>query len=99
MVYKNLFTYSDSGQKTLRDVGNNDTDEENDSLQPEISQDEGNDEEGDTEENSHSGDDVDEMGNLLGNRGLIDLQTRGQVSNTSHHRVVTDLHNNATAGT
>ena len=71
----NILTYSDSSKKTLRDVGHNDTNEEDDSFKPMVAQDEGNDEESHTEENSHSGDDMDKMGNLLSNGGFSDFKT------------------------
>merc|ERR1719336_2872195 len=61
-------THSDSGKETFRDVGHDDTDEEDDSVQPVVTQDEGDDEEADTEEDSDASDDVDEVLDLLGNR-------------------------------
>ena len=60
-------TYGDSSEQSLRHVSHNDTNEEDDSIEPVISQDEGDDEEGHSEENGHSSDDMDEMGNLFGN--------------------------------
>ena len=44
------FTYSDCGQQPLRHVSHNDADEEDDSLQPGVSKDKGEDEERHTKE-------------------------------------------------
>ena len=63
-------TYCDSGKETLRDVSDDDSDKEDDSLKPVVLQDESQEEEGDSEEDSDSGDDVDEMFDLDSDRGL-----------------------------
>merc|ERR1719336_712712 len=91
-------THSDSGKKTLRNVGDNDTDQEDDSIKPVVAEDEGNDEEGDSKEDSDTSDDVDEMGNFLGNGSLIRGQTRGKTSNPAHHRVVPDVDHHTDGG-
>ena len=49
-----LYTHSDSGKKTLRYIGHNDTNQEDDSVQPVVTQDEGNDEECHSQEHSHT---------------------------------------------
>lgn len=50
-----------------------------------VAEDEGDEEEGDSEEHGHSGDEVDEVVDLLGDRGLARVQTGGQTSDTAHH--------------
>merc|ERR1719471_937869 len=67
-------TDGDGGQETLGDVGDDDTDQEDDGVQPVVAEDEGDDEESDSEEDGDTGDDVDEMGNFLGNGSLIRSQ-------------------------
>ncbi len=68
-------THSDSSQETFWHVGDNDTDEEDDGLQPPVSKDEWEDEEGDTQEDSHASDDVDEVLDLFGDGSFSALQT------------------------
>ena len=46
---------SDSCKKTFWHISNNDTNEEDDSIQPVVAKDESNDEKADTQEDSHSG--------------------------------------------
>ena len=84
-------TDSDSGEETLGYVCHNDPDEEDDSVEPVVAEDEGDDEEADAKEDSDSGDDVDEVLDLLGNGGLINLQTRCESSDSSHDCVVSDV--------
>merc|ERR1719384_1086505 len=81
----------DGGQQTLGHVGHDDTDQEDDGVQPVVAEDEGDDEESDSEEDSDSGDDVDEVSNLLSNGSLVALQARGQTSNPAHHGVVSNV--------
>ena len=94
-----LMTHCDSGEQTLGHVGDNDTDEENDGIQPVVAQDEGDKEEGYTKEHSHPRDDVDEMLDLPGDRGLTHLESGGQVGNTAHDGSVTGTDDHAAAGT
>lgn len=69
-----LCTHRNCGQESLRYVGHNDPDEEDDGLQPGVTQDERQDEEGHTEEDGHAGDDVDEVLDLLGDGCLKVVQ-------------------------
>ena len=55
----------DGGEETLGHVGHDDPDEEDDGIQPVIAEDEGNDEEGNTEEDSNASDNVNKMCNFL----------------------------------
>lgn len=80
--------HSDSGEKTLRDVGDDDTDQEDDGIEPVVLEDDRNDEERDAEEDGHAGDDVDEMVDFLGDRGVSGVETRGEVSDTTHYGAV-----------
>ena len=66
MSPSSLPTHSDRGQQTLWHISHDDTDEEDDGLQPSVTQDEGQDEEGHAKEDSHARDDVDEVLDLLG---------------------------------
>ena len=81
-------TYSHSSQKSLRHISYNDTNQEDDSIQPVVLQDEGDNEERHSEEYSHSSDNVDKVSNLTSNGCLSNLQSRSEVSNTSHHSPV-----------
>jgi hypothetical protein len=92
-------THSDSGEQTFGHVGHDDTNEEDDSVQPMVAEDESNDEEGHTQEDSHTSDQVDEMVDFLGDGGLAGAQTGGQASNTSHDSVVSAADDNAHGGT
>ena len=93
-----MATHRDRCEQTLWHVGDDDSDEEDDSIQPVVAEDEGDDEEGDAEEDSHARDDVDEVLNLVGDGSLTHLQATGQVCNSSHHRAVTSRDHHATAG-
>ena len=76
---------SDGGEETLGHVGHDDADQEDHGVEPVVAEDEGDDEEGDSEEDGDGGDDVDEVLDLLGNRGLTSLKTGGKTSNSAHH--------------
>lgn len=58
-------TYSYSGQKSLRHIGNNDANEEDDGFQPGVSENQRQDKESHTEEDGHACDDVNKVLNLL----------------------------------
>ena len=92
-------TYSDCGQQTFRYISHNDTNQEDDSLEPGVTQRERQDEEADTKEYSHGWDDMNEMLNLNGDGGISDGQTRGEIGNTSHDSSVTSLNDDAMTGT
>ena len=92
-------TYSDSSQQTFGHVSHDDTNQEDDSIQPIVAQDEGDDEECDAQEDGHARDDVDEVVDLLMDGGLAHLQPGGQVSDTTHHSVVSRAHHDATTRT
>ena len=91
--------YRDSSQKSFRYISYNNTNEENDSIQPEIVEDESNDKEGNTQEDGHTSNQVYEMGNLFGNRSFSDFQSRGQVSYSTHDGFVSSSDNDTTACT
>ena len=86
-------------KKTFGDVSDDDADEEDDGIEPLVAQGQGDDEEGDAQEDGHSGDEVNEMGNFTSDGRFIGLQTRSQSSDASHHRVVTDADDNGTGRT
>jgi len=90
-----VIAYGDSSKQTLRYVGDNDTNEEDDSVEPVVAEDESNDEEGNAQEDGHASDQVDEMVDFLGDGGFSSVQTGSQTSNTSHDSVVTAADDNA----
>lgn len=61
------------------------TDKEDNSIKPVVAEDKGDDEEGDTEEDGHASDQVNEVVDLLGNGRLSRVQTGSQTSDTSHY--------------
>ena len=89
----------DSSQQSFGYVGDDDTDQEDDSVEPLVAKSQSNDEESDTEENGYSGDEMDKVGNLTSNRSLASVQSRSQTSDTTHHRVVTDADDNCACST
>lgn len=82
-------THSDSGQETLRHVGHDDANEEDDGLQPAVAQDERQHEEGDTQKHSHPCDQLDEMFDLHGYGRPPNFQAWGQSGYAAHHRPIT----------
>lgn len=90
------YTYSDCGQQPFRHVSHNDADKEDDSLQPGVTQDDGQDKKGDTQEDGHTCDDMDEVLNLFGDGGFAGLQARRQSSNATHDCAVSSADNKAT---
>lgn len=78
-------THSDSGQQPLRDIGHNDANKENDSLQPAVAQENGEREENDTKEDGQWGDHLNKVFNLYSNGGLANSQAWGQGGNAAHH--------------
>lgn len=91
-----MSTYSDCSQQSFRHVSHNDTNEEDDSLQPGVTQDDGEDKECDTKEDGHACDYVDEVLNLFGDGGFAGLQARGQSGNATHDCAVSSADNKAT---
>ena len=78
---------------TFRHIGNNNSNQENYSIQPMVSKDKCNNEKGDTKKNGHASDDVDEMSDLLGNWGITRFQSRSQTSNPTHDSVISNVDN------
>jgi len=60
-VSKDVETDRDGGEKSFRDVSDDDADEKNDGVEPEVSENEGNDEEGNAEKDGDGGNDVNEV--------------------------------------
>jgi len=81
--------HSDSSEKTLGYIGDNDTDSENEVSDRIISVDETKNKEGDTQEKSDSRDDLNESLNLNSKRSLGRLGSLGEVSNETNDSVVT----------
>ena len=74
-------TDSDGSEKTLGYICHNDSDEEDDCVEPVVAEDEGDDEEADAKEDGDGGDDVDEVGDLFGDRSVAGVQSRSESSN------------------
>ena len=84
-------------QETLWNISDNDTNQKNHSFQPMVLEDEGNDEEGNTQSNSHTSNNVNEMLNLNSNRCLAMPKSTSKNGNSSHHGVVCSLNGNSLA--
>ncbi len=95
-MFKDLSTYSNGGQQPFRHVSHDDADKEDDSLQPAVTQDDGQDKKRDAQEDSHTCDDMDEVLDLLGNGGFAGFQARGESSNATHDCAVSSADHNAT---
>ena len=80
-------TDSGSSEEALRYVCHNDPHEKDDSVEPVVAQDESDYEETDTKEDGDCGDDVDEVLDLLGDRGLTSLKSGGQAGNPGIQRI------------
>ena len=91
-------TDGDSCKKSFRYIGDDDADEEDDSVEPVVAQDEGDYEEADAKEDGDGGDDVDEVLDLLGNGGLATLKSRDESSNPAHHCVVSNVDHHPNTG-
>mmetsp|Transcript_29783 Transcript_29783/g.50025 ORF Transcript_29783/g.50025 Transcript_29783/m.50025 type:complete len:1038 (-) Transcript_29783:437-3550(-) len=82
-----------SGKQTFGHVGHNDTDHEHDVLDDTGSKHHADGEEGDTENDSNDGDQVDELGNLDGDRGVLGGGLGRETGDLSHSGVVGSSHN------
>lgn len=82
-------THGHSRQQSFRHVGHNDADEEDDSFQPGVAQDEGQDEEGHSEEDRHSRDQVDKVLDFDVDGRAADFELRCQGGDPAHHCPVT----------
>ena len=93
------YTDRDSGEQSFWYVGDDDSNEKDDGVEPVVAEYEGDHEERDTEEHRHTGDEVDEVLDLARYRRLTDLQARRQVGDAPHHGTVTgeDYHTAARA--
>lgn len=84
-------THSYSSQEPFWHIRDNDTDKEDDSLEPAVSKDQRQNKEGHAEEDSHTSDNVDEVLDLNRNRGSANFQTRGKSSDTAHHSAIASV--------
>ena len=91
--------YSDGGQKTFWNIGDDDSDEEDDGFDQVVSEDEGENEETDSEEYGDSGNDVDEMFDFSGDWGVTGFESGGETGNSAHDGVVTAENNDTFGGT
>ncbi len=80
--------YSERSEQSLRHVGDDDPDEEDDRVDPVVLEDHRQEEEADAEEDGDGGDDVDEVLDLARDRRLTRLDRRRQIRYAAHHRVV-----------
>ena len=88
-------TDRDSCEQAFGHVGDNDSDEKDDGVEPEVTEYEGDDEEGDAEEDGYGGDDVNKVRDLTSDRRLHGLQAAGQDRDTTHHRPVARVDHHA----
>ncbi len=84
-------TYSYSSQETLWHISDNDTNEEDDSFQPRVAKDQGEDEKGDTQEDGYTSDDMDKVLNLNRDGSATNFKTRGKGGNTTHDSAITSV--------
>jgi len=78
-------TDRDSCEKSLGHIGHDDSDEEDNGVEPEVVENESDDEERDAEQDGYGGDDVDEVGNLSSDRRLDRLQPAGKDRDSPHY--------------
>ena len=64
-----------------------------------VAEHEGDDEERDAEEHGNGGDDVDEVGDLAGDRSLHRLEAAGQDRDAAHHRPIARIHDHTSTRT
>jgi hypothetical protein len=88
----------DSSEESLGHIGDDDTNHENDGLDNFVTDGNGEDQEGDTEEDSDSRDDEDEPVDLDGKRGLLGFSLRGKVGNLTNEGSVTSPDANTESG-
>jgi len=101
ILYSSRVPWTDRNgcQKSLGDVGDDDSDEKDDSVEPEVAEDEGDDEEGDAEEDGDSGDDMNEVSDLTSDRRLHRLQPARQYRDPAHHCPIAGVDDHAAART
>jgi len=92
-------TDRDCCQKSLGHIGDNDSDEEDDCVEPEVAENKGDDEERDTEEDGYGSDDVNEVADLTGDRRLDRLQPAGEDRDPAHHRPVARINDHTATRT
>jgi len=86
-------------QKSLGHVGDDYSDKKYDGVEPEIVENEGDYEEGDTEEDGDSSDNVDEVCDLTSYRRLDRLQSASQDRDPTHHRPIARVDHHTAART
>lgn len=87
-----------SGQKTFRNVSHDDSNQEDDSFDPLITHTEGEQTKGYAEYQGDSSDDGDEVMDFLSDGCVSHLKASGQVSDATHHSVVTNPDNYPSCG-
>ena len=80
----------DGGQNSFRNVRNDDSDQEDDGVDPRVTHAQRDDEEDDAEGDSNASDDVDEVLQLLGDRTFANFESWGQSGDAAHDTVVAD---------
>ena len=83
--------HGNSGDETFRHVGDNDADQEYDGSEPMVSEDEGDDEEGNSKEDGDSSNQVDEVLDFASDGSHSSVQSGGQVGNTTHNSSVSGV--------
>ena len=93
------FKNRDRLKETFRNIGHNDTNEKDDSIQPVVAKNECNDEEGHTKKHGDSCDEMNEMCNFTGNWCFVVFKPRCQVRDTTHDSSITCIDNYTLAST
>ena len=83
---------------TFGHIGHNDTDQEDNGVQPMVSQYECNDEESDSKKDSDTSNNMNEVFDFAGDRRFSHSQTRGQVSDTTHYSPIAGVDHYSTGG-
>jgi len=88
----------DSGENSFRHVCHDDSDQEDDCVDPRVAHAQRDDEEGDAEEDRDSSDDGDEVMQFFGNRGFTSFKARGKSGDATHDTVVADVDDHSLGG-
>lgn len=92
-----MFT-GNSRNETFRHVGDNYTDQEDDSSEPVVTKNERDDEEGDSEEDGDASNQMDKVFNLASNWSHARIKISSQVCNSTHNSTITGVDHDTFGG-
>lgn len=75
------------------------TDKEDDSVEPVVTEDESDEEEGDSEENSYTSNEMDEMVDFFSDGRFASVKTGSETSDTTHNSIVSAADDDTLSGT